>query len=432
MRAVLIGIGSSGDVHPVVGIGQALVDRGHEVCVVTNGHFESLVRGAGLEFVELTDSDTFDRLTSHPDLWHPRKGIPLLLHHCCAQTLAPLFETISDRYVPGDTIVAATALGLGARVAQDKLGVPTASLFVQPQIFRSVYDTPITPQLPMPRWMPVWCKRAMYRFADLFADHYIAPAVNAFRDGLSLPPVRRIFHQWWISPDLLLGLFPAWFGPPQPDWPAQTRVTDFPMYDESDLIGVDPGVAAFVADGPAPIVFTPGSAMRQGAAFFREAVDACRLLGRRGLLLNRDSGQIPRDLPGTVRHFDYVPLSWLLPRASAMVSHGGIGTLAQTLRAGIPHLVMPMISDQPDNAARLKRLGVGDWIRPSRFRSEAIAAKLEHLLTSAEVSENCRAIARRFIHDNTLAATCDSLEDLCGRTARSSIVPVRPMSASIC
>jgi UDP:flavonoid glycosyltransferase YjiC (YdhE family) len=93
-------------------------------------------------------------------------------------------------------------------------------------------------------------------------------------------------------------------------------------------------------------------------------VDACRRLGRRGLLLSRYRDQLPADLPPGVRHFDYVPLSRVLPRAAALVSHGGIGTLSQALAAGIPQLIMPLGFDQFDNAARLGRLGVAATLTP--------------------------------------------------------------------
>ena len=118
---------------------------------------------------------------------------------------------------------------------------------------------------------------------------------------------------------------------------------------------------------------TPGSAMRHAQEFFAESVAACQRLGRRGLLLTRFAEQVPTDLPETIRHLEYVPFSRVLPRAAALVHHGGIGTTAQALAAGIPQLVMPLAHDQPDNAARLERLGVGRTIAPRRYRAARAA-----------------------------------------------------------
>jgi hypothetical protein len=71
----------------------------------------------------------------------------------------------------------------------------------------------------------------------------------------------------------------------------------------------------FLSAGEPPVVFTPGSAQRQAPSFFREAVEASRLLGRRALLLTRFDEQLPANLPDGVKHFHYVPFSQVLPRA---------------------------------------------------------------------------------------------------------------------
>ena len=86
------------------------------------------------------------------------------------------------------------------------------------------------------------------------------------------------------------------------------------------------------------------------------------------------------DSPPTAHHEAFVPLSDVLPRCAALVSHGGIGTLAQGLAAGVPQLTMPMGFDQPDNATRLERLGVGRWVVPSKFDGDRVAATLRVLL----------------------------------------------------
>jgi UDP:flavonoid glycosyltransferase YjiC (YdhE family) len=210
----------------------------------------------------------------------------------------------------------------------------------------------------------------------------------------------------------VLGLFPDWFGPPQPDWPPQTRLTGFPLYDERGGADIPEELTRFLDAGEPPVVFTPGSAMAQGQDFFAAAVEACRLLGRRGVFLTRFPDQVPPDLPAAVRHFDYVPFSQLLPRAAALVHHGGIGTSAQALAAGVPQLVMPMAHDQPDNAARLRRLGVAASLPRARFRGPAVARDLERLLRSKEVAQNCRAVADRLKDSRAVEQTCEELEAL--------------------
>src|SRR5262249_29005603 len=158
---------------------------------------------------------------------------------------------------------------------------------------------------------------------------------------LGLAPVRDVFRGWLHSPQLVLGLFPKWFGSIQPDWPRHTELVGFPLYDERDATPLPAELDAFLAAGPPPVAFTPGSANLHGRPFFEAASAACTRLGRRGLLLTRHPEQLPERLPEGVRHVAYAPFGLLLPKVGALVHHGGIGTSAQGMAAGVPQLVMP-------------------------------------------------------------------------------------------
>lgn len=415
MRVLCIAIGSSGDVHPLIGIGVFLKKRGHDVTIVTSVHFEPPVRRAGLGFVGMGTEEEYQEITSDPDLFHPIKGTKRVLEYCGVRALRDVYSIVADANQPGNTIVISSALGIGARIAHDKLGVPLITTILQPMMLRSTYATPRYNWLPLPQSAPRILKRAAFRAADVYVDSIVRPETNKFRAELGLEPVYRICNLWWLSPQLVLGLFPDWFGPPQPDWPANTITTGFPMYDDGDDTELPPRARAMLESGHPPIVFTPGSAMRYGRSFFEAAADACRILGRPGILLSRFREHIPDQLPDGVVHFDYLPLGSVLPRAAAMVHHGGMGTLAQTLRAGIPHLVMPMSIDQPDNAARLVGLGVADVLKPKSFRGPAVARKLDRLLSSADVQASCREVARRLVGVDSLSDTCDVIESFADR-----------------
>ncbi len=412
MHAILIAIGSSGDVHPLIGIGVALRDRGHRVTLVTSSHFEALIQRAGLAFIPLGTVEDYHKVVSNPDLTHPRKGTELVIQECCVRPMRDVYAIIEEQHRPGETVVVSCGLGIGARIAHEKLGVPLITTQVQPMVFRSAYRTPVFGWLPMPQSAPKAIKRLVFRLLDVYADRLIAPTTNEFRAELGLAPVARIFNDWWMSPQLVLGLFPDWFGPVQPDWPPQTRLTGFPLYDESDSKAVPEDVKAFLDQGEAPIVFTPGSAMPSGRAFFEASVEACGLLGRRGILLTRYRDHVPPRLPASVRHFDYVPLGALLPQAAAMIHHGGVGTIAQVLRAGLPHLVMPMVNDQPDNASRLLDLGVAAVLGPKAYRGRAVADSLDRLLSSPKVETQCRSLAAKLATNDARAAACDAIERL--------------------
>ena len=105
-------------------------------------------------------------------------------------------------------------------------------------------------------------------------------------------------------------------------------------------------------------------------------------------------------------------LSAVLPRCAAIVHHGGIGTLAQAIAAGTPQLTMPMGFDQPDNATRLARLGIGRWVRPAEFTAEHVAAALRGLLDDPRTRESCGRWSAQLRQERAIDHTCDLLEQV--------------------
>jgi UDP:flavonoid glycosyltransferase YjiC (YdhE family) len=284
---------------------------------------------------------------------------------------------------------------------------------LSPAVFRSVIRPAFTPPLPASPALPSWFNRALYAAVDRWIiDPAIGVPLNAFRAARGMPPVRNIFRHWIHSPDLTIGLFPSWFAPPAPDWPRNVLLSGFPLYDEADVTPMDDALARFLDQGPPPVAFTPGSAMRHAREFFAAAVQICRKLGTRGLLLSRHAANVPPQLPDGMMHVQFAPFSRVLPRCAAVVHHGGIGTCAQSLAAGIPQLVMPMAHDQHDNARRLANLAVARVLPARRFSARPAAARLAEMLGSAQVAGSCAAIKTRMQNDNPFEKTALAIEAL--------------------
>ncbi len=422
MLVLLTPIGSSGDVHPFVGLGITLRQRGHTVRVITNDHFEPLVRRCGLEFVAEGTSEEFRTILQNSDIWHPTRGFRTIMDSF-VRKLPSLYKTVIDNYVPGETVVVAHSLDFASRIAHDSVGIPLVSMHLSPIMFRSLHQMPVARGTTDMSGWPRWMKRLLYWAADKFIlDPALAKTLNAMRKEHGLAPVSRVLKDWCHSPQVTLGMFPDWFAPPQPDWPKQVRLAGFPMFHEQGVTPVAAALDEFLKSGTPPIVFTPGSAMVHGRSFFEAAVDACTRLGRRGILLTRFPEQIPTNLPADVRHFDYAPLSEILPRCAALVHHGGIGTTAAGFAGGVPQIIMPMSHDQPDNAARVVRLGVGDRLMPKRFRGPELAEKLRVLLDSNEVKARCVDLAKKCAHMHSLETACGMIEKLMDRVATRSVV----------
>lgn len=385
---------AAGDVHPLLGVGISLRQRGHHVTVATNDHFASLVEQLGLEFVSTGTLAEYLAITRDPNLARPLNAVRVGFRRSVIPLVSRLYAIIEKWYRPGRSVVAAAGLSLGARVAQEKLGVPLATIHLQPACFRSLYQGSKLPFVVLPDWLPRGCKQAVFRMLDRGADENLRP-VNEFRAELGLPPAERFLSHWWNSPQRVIAVFPDWYAAPQPDWPSQTVLTGFPLFD-GNLGGPLPdGLEEFLAAGEPPIVFSQGSLIRYAQRYFAASIEACRRLKRRGILLTSYTEQLPRDLPPTIRHYSYVPLSWLLPRAAALVHHGGVGTTALALAAGIPQVLVPRMHDHPDNARRLARLGVGLKVRPSFYRASSVAAALSQLLANATVHARLDELSAR-------------------------------------
>ncbi len=410
LNIILGPAGSSGDVHPMVGIGKALKQRGHAVTVATNPHFGELIQRAGLDFEPVGTAQGYHDALRDPGMWQGTRGFSTVLRYV-APMVREGYEVTRRLCRREPTVMVGQMLGLGMRIAREKLNVPMASTHLQPACFASSHQ-PAETVFPIPDWSPVWMNRIFTRLLEAVTDRQLAPVVNPILEELDLPAARRIITDWVHSPDRVIGMFPDWYAPQQPDWPPQTILTGFPLYDEDDVVEFPAEVDEFIESGEPPLVFTPGSANIHGEAFFVAAADACERLGRNGILLTRYPDQLPTDLPSRVRHFDYVPFGRLLPRCAALICHGGIGSVAQGLKAGIPQLVMPLSFDQPDNAARLRRLGVGASLKPRRFTGARVARVLGDLLASEEVARACAAAADRMRQGNPVQETCDAIEAL--------------------
>jgi UDP:flavonoid glycosyltransferase YjiC (YdhE family) len=298
MHVLLSALGSYGDVLPMVGLGAAMRARGHRVHVIVNPYFQAIVEGAGLEFVPLGTADEYRELMGNPDLWHPQRGLRLVLG-TTAGYLRQLYAVVQSHYQAGETVIAAHALDFASRVFHDKCGAPLATVHFAPMAMMSLDDAPRYVGLPnLARW-PRWTKKAVLWIGDrLVVDPIVGPQLNALRAEFGLAAVQRIFSRWLNSPDLVLGMFPEWFGPRQADWPPKVAAVGFPLWNPPASDELSAEIDDFLREGEPPIVFTPGSANIHAREFFETAIDACRRLGRRGMLLTKYAEQLPKHLPG--------------------------------------------------------------------------------------------------------------------------------------
>jgi len=284
-----------------------------------------------------------------------------------------------------------------------------------PAAMMSVDDVPLVlPGFRLLRMLPLPVRKFVLSLPSPY-DRFAIPAVAQACAVHGVEPPVRLWKPWHHSPDGVLALFPSWFASVAKDHPDNTLQWDFPLEDMVQQCGMEPQLDEFLNAGERPILFTAGTGQYHAAEFFAIAGRVVAELGCRAVFLTAKTEQLPKDLPASIFVSAYAPFSLLLPRAAVMVHHGGIGTMAQCFAAGIPQLVVHMSLDQPDNAARVERLGVGLSIGIGRLTAERLLPLLKCCLEDETIKRKASQLARQMQQRQPLTVLFDWLEGVIGR-----------------
>lgn len=413
LHALLIPLGTPGDVQPFIDIGAALLARGHRVTLFAHEPFRARLL-PGMEFHPIGTTEDYNRLLNNRHLWQPRHAHRVFARRLVIPTMRPMVEGIRQR-LGSNVVVLAQSMSLGARIAQDRFGVKTLTIHRQPSFLRTMHETAAGTHLAIPMITPHFLRRARFRMMDYFLDEPYLPAINALGSELGLAPIRRWANEWLHSPDGIIGVWNDWFAPLQPDWPANVSLCGF-IASETAEREPDDSLRAFVEAGSPPIVFTFGSGNRFSRQLLKQSAIAARFLGRRAILLARtETADAPRSQ--NLFRATYAPFTWLLPRCAAIVHHGGIGTVGAGLAAGIPQFIASgLVFDTLDHAIRLTRLGVADHLPAWRYRSNTVAKRLSALLNDMQVSSRASQLAAS-------VRKADSLDLICRKAAQLVHLP---------
>jgi rhamnosyltransferase subunit B len=413
-RQVLIATtGSLGDLHPYLAIGLELRSRGTAVTIATNNYYRTKVERTGLGFAPMGPHIAPVNSEAMQQAMDLKKGPEYLLRRIMYPGVPAAYVEVMDALQRADIIVT-HPIAYAAHIAAEKTGLPWISAVPSPMVFFSRFDPPVLapyPFLAKLRPLGPGLNGLIIRLARATTKPWMAP-ISHFRVSLGLPPGHDPVFEGQHSPQRVLALFSRVMAEPQPDWPPGTLITGFAFYDQSDHgQGLDPDLQRFLDVGPAPVVFTLGSAaVQQAGAFYKESLAAVRHLGCRAVLLAGDN-PMPERLPPGTAVFPYAPFSKILPRASVVVHPGGIGTTAQALVAGRPMLVVPYAFDQPDNAARVERLGVARVIRRKDYKVRRLTAELDRLLSDTTYAAAALEISRRIANEDGVRSACDAIEN---------------------
>ncbi|HUX44886.1 MAG TPA: glycosyltransferase, partial [Terracidiphilus sp.] len=403
MRIVLSNIGTFGDINPLVALALELKRRGHVPVMALPNVYRAKIEPLGLEFRAVRpDIDPTNNVLVEMvyDVKHGTEhGLRDFLFPALRQTYDDLTAAATEP-VRADLLLLGELNYAGPLVAE-KTGIPWASYVLAPLSFFSAFDPPVLPPFPKLAHadgvVPGY-GRLIWYVARLASRKWPEP-IYALRRELGLPRGTNPLFDAKHSPELVLALFSRVLGTAQKDWPAHTRIAGFCFYDsDAGNAALPAHLEKFVAEGEAPVVFTLGSAAVLAAGdFYEESAKAAMEMGIRAvLLIGSDTRNRPKQaLPETICVAEYAPYSALLPKARMVVHQGGVGTTAQCLRAGKPMVIMPYSHDQPDNARRMRRLGVSRTIEKSDYTADRVARNVRAMLDEPQFAENARKAAQQ-------------------------------------
>ncbi len=412
-KQVLIAtIGSFGDLHPYLAIAIGLKQRGHSVTLASSSMYREKVESEGVRFVTIPPD--LAGLEHNEEMRRKAMstldGTRYVFQQLFLPPIAEAYRILLAEARGADVLVGSLGAFALPLVAA-KLRIPFLSTALQPAAVLSKFDPPIVPAMPFLPMLSPSILRYVYAGLHKMNKTLLKKAYDlAKSEGLPASAVPQLFGH--SSPDGNLILFSKHFMRPQPDFPQPATMCGFPFYDKLDgrQFAVDPDIESFFAAGEPPYVFTLGtSAVLDPGAFYNEAYTAVTRMRKRAIfLVGRANYEHYKKMESDrllVRQ--YAPHSTLMPRGAVTVHQGGIGTTAQALRAGKPMIVVPFSHDQPDNAQRCVKLGVGLSIPRKRFNAHLLQQALE---AAPKLSELAHSMGVLIQSEDAVGVACEKIE----------------------
>ena len=411
------GSGTKGDIFPLIAMALELSERGFRAVFLTNEHHRDLVESNGVQF--LSTGNKKDYIAVHGDdrIWNPKNDVLEIAFDPLLKTTISLSYklTIEQFNKTTNLAVVGTFPSInGATMAADALAIPHITLTLAPRYVPSFVEPPAPIRWIVPRWIPkslgkrltagiLWASDKRVERKEYFRK------LNEMRLSRNVMPVTTPLVKFaFPQHHLQIALFPGWYGMRAPDWPTNLHATGFPKFSQVDQ-DARATVDKFIRAYGSPLVFTTGTGVQDATKLFSEGKKICENLDVPGLFVGKVENRSEYGTEGFL-HLDYVDFKRILPSCLAIVHHGGIGTLAEAVRAAIPQLVRPLTFDQFDNADRVHRLGLGTFVMPKHFHEKKVTPIIRRLISHRKTGGFIDEYAALANDDEGIPRACDLVE----------------------
>lgn len=413
MRVMLIAFGSRGDVQPMLALGKGLQAAGYKPVIAAGSNFQSWIESAGFEYAPIgVDVKAMMNSGSGKKWIEESSGSSLKeaqnMRRMLEDHAASISQTLWTICQNADMLVSGLPTFHFVDAIAQKTNKRHIYIALAPLVPNSDPETTLVPM--MKQRSPL--NRIAGNIGLYFLWWIFNHAVNDFRVTLKMPPLRfRDFRTRWSQIPSLLGASPH-VVPPSRDWHEQVYTTGFWFYDESAGYQPPESLRRFLDAGDPPVYIGFGSmANNDPAATAQLMIDALRQTGQRGIVYSGWAGLEARQLPPSIYLLDGAPHDWLFPQMKAAVHHGGAGTTAAALRAGIPNTVVSHMGDQPYWGRRIAELGVGaPMIRRHNLSVASLSDAIRRMVDQPDMAQTAAALGVQIRAEDGVARAVEAFQ----------------------
>ncbi len=415
MKITIATLGTRGDVQPCIAVGLGLQASGHEVKIAVPVDYKDLVLEKGLGFFPIRNSfrQIFEREPGGSRLKEELSPIRMLCQR--RSVVEPVVDQIfSDLWssCQGADVVLYSILALPAYYFAKDLDLPAFPICMQPlsrtRAFPSVLFSPNSLNME-------FINKASYILAEQSLWGFIRPYFVRWRKklGLSSVPFWGHFKQFNGENNPIFNGYSPLVVPKPSDWGNRMYVTGYWFLDDSSGDWrPPPELLDFLESGPPPVCFGFGSMNDNRVENrIRLSIEALKKTKTRGIFLTgkSDLNREELSLNDDIFVSSEIPHSWLFPRVSAIIHHGGAGTTAAAIRAGIPSIIIPFFFDQLFWGRQLRDLGVGPKpIDRKRLSVETLSLALQETLSNYGFQGRLQTLSSQVKAENGVQVAVDN------------------------
>lgn len=414
MKVTMIAAGSRGDVQPYIALGKGLKAAGHTVGVLASQDFQNLITAHGLDFFDLGGS--MEAVAQNMQGLLEQGNFLKILSSMgpTAERLVNQAASTGMEACRGSDLIIGGLGGLFVGVAlSEKLHIPFIPAYLYPFTPTREFSSVLSPS-PQTR-LPAWANNFSHRMAQQMmwqtfraADSKARSQVLKIAPSSFWGPFASLQRQ---KQTVLYGYSPKVIPFPK-DWGDWIHVTGYWFLEPSS--GWEPPIELvnFLRSGPTPVYIGFGSMVNRKPEETTELVlQALARTGQRGVLSSGWGGLQKKKLPETVCMIGSIPHQWLFPKMSAVVHHGGVGTTAAGLWAGVPAIITPFMGDQPFWGQRVYELGVGPRPIPRRqLTVDRLAESIRRAVSDTAMREKAARLGESIRSENGIARAVEILE----------------------